>query len=84
LVDTSGQRLSRRDELLGINGYLAHLAKALAFARARGHLLLALVYGEAVSGGFLSFGMMADYVYALRDAQVRVMNLAAMARVTKI
>ena len=29
LVDTSGQRLSRRDELLGINGYLGHLAQCL-------------------------------------------------------
>src|SRR4051812_2819316 len=26
LVDTSGQRLSRRDELLGVNGYMAHLS----------------------------------------------------------
>ena len=26
LVDTQGQRLSHRDELLGINGYMAHLA----------------------------------------------------------
>ena len=26
LVDTSGQRLRHRDELLGLNGYMAHLA----------------------------------------------------------
>src|SRR3954453_13031708 len=26
LVDTAGQRLSRRDGLLGVNGYMAHLA----------------------------------------------------------
>jgi len=84
LVDTHGQRLSHRDELLGINGYLAHLAKCLELARLRGHKLISLVYSEAVSGGFLSFGLMADETYALRDAQVRVMNLAAMARVTKL
>jgi malonate decarboxylase gamma subunit len=83
LVDTAGQRLSRRDELLGINGYFAHLAKALDFARRRGARLVSLVYGESVSGGFLSFGLMADSIHALPEAQVRVMDLRAMARVTK-
>jgi malonate decarboxylase gamma subunit len=83
LVDTSGQRLSRRDELLGINGYLGHLAQCLEVARQRGARLVSLVYGEAVSGGFLSFGLMADEIFAFPDAQVRVMNLKAMARVTK-
>ena len=83
LVDTSGQRLSRREELLGINGYLGHLAQCLEIARQRGARLVSIVYGEAVSGGFLSFGLMADEIFALPDAQVRVMNLKAMARVTK-
>jgi malonate decarboxylase gamma subunit len=50
----------------------------------RGHLLLSLVYGEAVSGGFLSLGMIADRTYALADAQIRVMALPAMARITQI
>lgn len=84
LVDTSGQRLSRKGELLGINGYLAHLVKCLELARWRGHRLVSLVYGEAVSGGFLSFGLMADEIDALPAASVRVMNLPAMARITKL
>lgn len=84
LVDTQGQRLNRRDELLGLNAYLAHLTKCLMLARQQGHPLLSLVYGEGVSGGFLSFGLMADKVYALPEAQIRVMNLSAMARVAKI
>ncbi|KAB7762230.1 biotin-independent malonate decarboxylase subunit gamma [Xanthomonas maliensis] len=83
LADTAGQRLARRDELLGINGYFAHLASALELARRRGARLITLVYGEAVSGGFLSFGLMADHIHALPQAQVRVMDLRAMARVTK-
>ncbi|QJD66434.1 biotin-independent malonate decarboxylase subunit gamma [Xanthomonas campestris pv. badrii] len=83
LADTAGQRLARRDELLGINGYFAHLARALDLARKRGARLVTLVYGEAVSGGFLSFGLMADRIHALPSAQVRVMDLRAMARVTK-
>ncbi len=84
LVDTRGQRLSRRDELLGVNGYLAHLAKSLEVARRAGHRIVSLVYDEAVSGGFLSFGLMADAVFALPTANVRVMALPAMERVTKL
>jgi len=84
LVDTQGQRLSRTEELLGLNGFLAHLVKSLDLARRRGHRLLTLVYGEAVSGGFLSFGLMADEIHALDDARIRVMNLPAMARITKL
>lgn len=84
LVDTSGQALSRSQELLCLNGSLAHLASCVDFARRQGHPSLALVTANAVSGGFLSFGLMADRAYALADAQVRVMDLRAMARVTKI
>ena len=84
LVDTQGQRLSRRDEMLGNPGYLAHLAKCFEVARRQGHRLLALVYGEAVSGGFLALGMTADEAYATPEAQVRVMALPAMSRITQI
>ncbi|UCV22784.1 biotin-independent malonate decarboxylase subunit gamma [Ferribacterium limneticum] len=84
LVDTSGQALSRSQELLCLNGSLAHLAQCVDLARRQGHASLSLVTANAVSGGFLSFGLMADQAYALADAQVRVMDLRAMARVTKI
>jgi malonate decarboxylase gamma subunit len=84
LVDTQGQRPSLRDELLGINGYMAHLAKCVELARRRGHRIIGLVYSEAVSGGFLATSLLADRCYALPEARIRVMNLPAMARITKI
>jgi malonate decarboxylase gamma subunit len=84
MIDTLGQRLSRRDELLGINGYLAHLGLCLELARTRGHRIISLAYGEAVSGGFLASGMLADATYALHVARIQVMNLPAMARITRI
>lgn len=84
LLDTQGQRLRKRDELLGLNGYMAHLAKCVELARRHGHPILSIVYGEAVSGGYLTTGMMADACYALADAEIKVMNLPAMARITKI
>ena len=84
LVDTQGQRLRHRDELLGIHRYMGHLAQCVELARSRGHRVLALVYDQALSGGFLSSGMMADLCAALPNAEIRVMNLAAMARVTRL
>jgi malonate decarboxylase gamma subunit len=84
LVDTKGQRLRRRDELLGLNGYMAHLAKCVEAARTRGHRVVSLVYDQALSGGFLANGMMADLCATLPEAKIRVMGLPAMARVTRI
>ncbi len=84
LVDTQGQQLSRFDELIGNNACLAHLAKCFAVARQHGHRLISVVYSEAVSGGFLALGMLADETYAVQGAQIRVMALPAMARVTKL
>lgn len=84
LVDTQGQRLRHRDEMLGINSYMAHLGKCIALARQHGHVVLALVYAQALSGGFITSGMMADACYALPDATIRVMGLPAMARITKV
>jgi len=84
LMDTAGQRLRRRDEMLGLNRYMAHLGKCVAVARRRGHRILGLVYDQALSGGFIASAMNADLCGALADAEIRVMGLAAMARVTRI
>jgi malonate decarboxylase gamma subunit len=84
LVDTVGQRLRRRDEMLGINSYMAHLGKCIELARRQGHRIVGLVYDQALSGGFITSGLMADACYALPDATIRVMGLPAMARITKV
>lgn len=84
LVDTAGQRLRHRDEMLGINSYMAHLGKCVELARRQGHPVIGLVYDQALSGGFLTSGLMADACYALAGATIRVMGLPAMARITKV
>ncbi|MDO9420034.1 MAG: biotin-independent malonate decarboxylase subunit gamma [Herminiimonas sp.] len=84
LVDTQGQRLRYRDEMLGINRYMAHLGKCIDVARRRGHRVIGLVYDQALSGGFITSGLMADACYALPEAEIRVMGLAAMSRITKV
>jgi malonate decarboxylase gamma subunit len=84
LIDTQGQRLRHRDEMLGINSYMAHLGKCVDLARRKGHKIIGLVYDQALSGGFITSGLMADACYALPDATIRVMGLPAMARITKV
>ncbi|GAC1319808.1 MAG: biotin-independent malonate decarboxylase subunit gamma [Collimonas sp.] len=84
LVDTQGQRLRHRDEMLGINSYMAQLAKCIDLARRHQHKIVGLVYDQALSGGFITSGLMADACYALPDATIRVMGLPAMARITKV
>lgn len=84
LIDTQGQRLRRHDELLGIHRAMAHLGRAIDLARRRGHKVLGLVYDQALSGGFITTGLLADACHALPSAEIRVMRLPAMARVTKL
>ncbi|MGX4643627.1 biotin-independent malonate decarboxylase subunit gamma [Massilia sp. SYSU DXS3249] len=84
LVDTQGQRLRHRDEMLGINSYMAHLGKCIDFARRQGHRVIGLVYDQALSGGFITSGLIADACFALPQATIRVMGLPAMARITKV
>lgn len=84
LVDTQGQQLRRRDELLGINRAMAHLGCCIDLARRRGHRVLGLVYEQALSGGFITSGLIADACHALPEAEIRVMRIPAMARITKL
>jgi malonate decarboxylase gamma subunit len=79
LIDTQGQQLRRRDELLGINRAMAHLGMCIDLARRRGHRVIGLVYDQALSGGFITSGLIADACYALPQAEIRVMRLPAMA-----
>jgi len=84
LIDTQGQQLRRRDETLGINRAMAHLGMCIDLARRRGHPVIGLVYDQALSGGFITSGLIADGCYALPEAEIRVMRIPAMARVTKL
>ena len=46
--------------------------------------MIGLVYDQALSGGFITSGLIADACYALPEAEIRVMRIPAMARVTKL
>ena len=84
IVDNAGQKLSRWDELVGNNGYVAHLGKVIDLARRRGHPVVSVVVDLAVSAGFMATGMAAARCFAQPGAELRVMAAAAMARVIRI
>jgi len=84
LVDNNGQRMALKEELLGLSQYIANLVKFQDCARRAGHKLISLVYGNSIAGGFIAFGLCAGRTYALKGANTSVMNLPAIARVTKL
>jgi malonate decarboxylase gamma subunit len=84
LVDSSSQRMSKRDELLGLNEYLAHLAKCLIYADACGHPTIGLLYGTTAAGAFLATALATRTLVALPGAHPEVMDLPSIARVTKL
>lgn len=84
LVDSSSQRMSKRDELLGLSEYLSHLAKALLLAEAAGHRTVGLLYGGSAAGAFIATALATGTLVALPGAHPAVMDLPSMARVTKL
>lgn len=83
-IDSDSQRMSRRDELLGLNEYLAHLAKALLLADRRGHPTIGLIYGHSAAGAFIATALATRVLAALPGASPSVMDLPSVARVTKL
>jgi malonate decarboxylase gamma subunit len=84
LVDSDSQRMSKRDELLGLNEYLAHLAKCLIHADMQGHHTVGLLYGHSAAGAFIATAMSTRSLVALPGATPAVMDLPSMSRVTKL
>lgn len=84
LVDSDSQRMSRRDELLGLNDYLAHLAKCLFQADLLGRPTVGILYGHTAAGAFIATALATRALVALPGAEPEVMDLPSMARVTKL
>ncbi len=84
LVDTQGQLMARRDEMRGLNEYLAHLAKCLLLASQFGHRTIGLEYGEAAAGALLATGLATDRFIGLPGAAPSMMDLPSISRVTKL
>ncbi|WP_342148045.1 biotin-independent malonate decarboxylase subunit gamma [Methylorubrum sp. SB2] len=83
-VDSDSQRMSRRDELLGLYECLAHLAKTLLLADRLGHPTVGLIYGHSAAGAFIATALATRVLAALPGANPSVMDLPSVARVTKL
>ncbi|MBU9438971.1 biotin-independent malonate decarboxylase subunit gamma [Burkholderia multivorans] len=84
LVDSDSQRMSKRDELLGLNEALAHLAKCLMVADQAGHRTIGVLYGHTAAGAFIATALATRTLLALPGAEPEVMDLPSMSRVTKL
>ena len=84
IVDSDSQRMSKRDELLGLNEYLAHLAKCLIYADMHGRPTIGLLYGHSAAGAFLATALATRVLVGLPGAEPVVMDLPSMAKVTKL
>jgi malonate decarboxylase gamma subunit len=84
LLDSDSQRMSHRDELLGLNEYLSHLAKVLWQADRAGFPTIALLYGGGAAGAFVSTALATRVLISLPGAHPAVMDLASIARVIKL
>jgi malonate decarboxylase gamma subunit len=84
LVDSDSQRMSKRDELLGLNEFLAHLAKVLIHADMHGRPTIGLLYGHSAAGALLATGLATRVLVGLPGAEPAVMDLPSMAKVTKL
>ncbi|TWB02381.1 biotin-independent malonate decarboxylase subunit gamma [Bradyrhizobium stylosanthis] len=84
LVDSASQRMSKRDEMLGLSEYLSHLAKALLLAEAEGQRTIGVLYGGSAAGAFIATALATGTLVALPGAHPAVMDLPSMARVTKL
>jgi malonate decarboxylase gamma subunit len=83
-IDSGSQRMSKRDELLGLSEFLAHLAKCLILADALGSRTIGLLYGHTAAGAFIATAIATRTLVALPGAEPVVMDLPSMSRVTKL
>ena len=84
IVDLKSQAYGRREETAAIFLATATAADAYASARMKGHPVIALVVGHAISGGFLAHGYQANRILAFDDSGVVIhaMHKDAAARIT--
>ncbi len=84
LLDGASQRMRRRDEMLGLNEYLAHLTKCFSLAAREGHRTVGVVFGRIAAGAFISTGLVLDQLVAVPGGDPVVMDLPSIARITKL
>ncbi|CNC80546.1 biotin-independent malonate decarboxylase subunit gamma [Yersinia pseudotuberculosis] len=87
IVDTPGNGPGKVEEIIGMNKATGAYQLALAEARMKGHPIIAVVIGRAISGAFLCHGLQADHIVSLSakfQTMIHVMPLTSISRITKL
>lgn len=87
IVDTPGNGPGKVEEIFGMNKSTGAYQLSLAEARMKGHPIVAMIIGRAISGAFLCHGLQADHILSLSPeykTMIHVMPLVGIARITKL
>jgi malonate decarboxylase gamma subunit len=87
VVDSPGNGPGKIEEIFGMNKSTGAYQLALAEARQKGHPVVAMIIGRAISGAFLCHGLQADRILTLSGeygTMIHVMPLSSIARITKM
>jgi malonate decarboxylase gamma subunit len=87
IVDSPGNGPGKYEEITGMNKATGSYQLALTEARQKGHPVIAMIIGRAISGAFLCHGLQADHILALSaqfGTMIHVMPLSSIARITKM
>jgi malonate decarboxylase beta subunit len=84
VVDLPSQAYGRIEEMAGLHQAIAAAVDATEAARVAGHPIVALVVGQALSGGFLAHGLQSSQLLALDDpgVEIHAIHKQAAARIT--
>lgn len=85
IIDVPSQAYGYKEELVCISLALASSVNAYATARQKGHPVIGLIVGNAISGAFLTHGLQSNRLIALDDDQINIqaMSKQSAARITK-
>jgi len=84
IIDVPSQAYGYNEELVGIHLSLASSAESYAKARQKGHPVIGVIVGNAISGAFLAHGLQSNRLIALNDTSINVqaMSKESAARIT--
>ncbi len=86
IVDSPGNGPGKTEEIFGMNKATGSYQLALTEARQKGHPVIAMIIGRAISGAFLCHGLQADRILSLPKeygTMIHVMPLSSIARIIK-
>lgn len=86
IVDSPGNGPGKTEEIFGMNKATGAYQLALTEARQKGHPVIAMIIGRAISGAFLCHGLQADRILSLSreyGTMIHVMPITSIARITK-